>query len=280
MKMLTRLGSAAFLPFTLLALLPLFSAEASGQAQAAASHSQVSLTADQTAYEPGRALWVGVLFHLDPGWHIYWQDPGDSGTPPKIDWMLPQGFSAGALKWPVPVRLGSGSIIDYGYQNNVLLMAAITTPAGAKGNAFLGADVHYVVCRELCIPEKAHLTLSVAASPDHGEHFSASHPVFEATRQNFPKPAPPAWKVSAKARKDNFTLAVRGLAGADGITFFPADTGVIDNPSPQKLSRVPGGFTLTLKKSDLLTGPVKTLAGLLKVPGQGSFEIRTPVVPE
>ena len=157
-------------------------------------------------------------------------------------------------------------------------MAPITAPAGATGSASLGADVHYVVCRELCIPGKAQLTLSLPASSDHAEHSSASHSVFEATRQKFPKRAPATWKVSAQSGKDAFTLAVHGLAATDGITFFPADTGVIDNPSPQKLSRISGGFTLTLKKSDLLTGPVKTLAGLLNVPGQGSFEITAAVV--
>lgn len=272
--MAPRLPSIASL---LIAFLAFSTGAGSARAQSGApTHAQLSLVADQSAYQPGRPLWLGVLFHLDPGWHIYWQDPGDSGTPPKIRWILPPGSSAGALKWPVPVRLGSGSIIDYGYQNEVLLMAPITVPA-ATGNVSFGADVHYVVCRELCIPGKAQLTLSLPASPDKSEHLSASHPAFDAARRKFPKPAPAAWKISAQSGSDNFTLAVHGLAATDGITFFPADTGVIDNPSPQKLSGIPGGFTLTLKKSDLLTGPVKTLAGLLNVPGQGSFEIAAAV---
>jgi DsbC/DsbD-like thiol-disulfide interchange protein len=241
------------------------------------NHIEVSLVAEQTAYQPGHSLWVGVLFHLDPGWHIYWQNPGDSGTPPRIRWTLPPAFSAGDLQWPVPVRLGSGSIIDYGYQNEVLLMAPLIVPAAATGNASLAADVRYVVCRELCIPGKAQLTLVLPASADRGEHFSASHDLFEATRGKFPKPAPPAWKISSRSEKDQFTLIVRGLAPAQGITFFPGETSVIDNPAPQTMSLVPGGFALALKKSDLLAGPVKTLKGLLNVPGQGSFEISASV---
>ena len=35
---------------------------------------------------------VGVLYRIEPGWHIYWKYSGDSGIPTKIEWQLPQGF--------------------------------------------------------------------------------------------------------------------------------------------------------------------------------------------
>ena len=37
------------------------------------------------AVVPGEAFDVGVLFEMEPGWHVYWRDPGDAGDPPRIE---------------------------------------------------------------------------------------------------------------------------------------------------------------------------------------------------
>ncbi len=105
-------------------------AEAKAQApppSESVSHAKVSLVAENASPPLGKPLWVGLLFQLDPGWHIYWQNPGDSGEPPKVQWLLPRGFRASFFDWPAPIRLGSGSVIDYGYEGQVLLMAPITS---------------------------------------------------------------------------------------------------------------------------------------------------------
>ncbi len=69
-------------------------------------HLKVELISEQATAPPGQPLWVGLLFRLEQGWHIYWQNPGDSGEPPKIRWELPAGFVAGSIRWPQPIRLG------------------------------------------------------------------------------------------------------------------------------------------------------------------------------
>src|SRR4051812_17175943 len=50
---------------------------------------------------------VELAIHMRPaaGWHGYWQNPGDAGLPMDVQWQLPPGFSAGALRYPVPTRL-------------------------------------------------------------------------------------------------------------------------------------------------------------------------------
>ena len=34
---------------------------------------------------------AGLYFKLEPGWHVYWQNAGDAGEPPGINWTLPEG---------------------------------------------------------------------------------------------------------------------------------------------------------------------------------------------
>jgi hypothetical protein len=57
----------------------------------AETHLKVELISEQATSSPGRPLWVGPLFRLEQGWHIYWQNPGNAGEPPKIQWGLPAG---------------------------------------------------------------------------------------------------------------------------------------------------------------------------------------------
>src|SRR5208337_1265104 len=95
-------------------------------------HLKVELISEQATSPPGQPLWVGLLFRLEPGWHIYWQNPGDSGEPPKVQWNLPTGFAASSIRWPQPIRLGSGSVVDYGYEGQVLLMAPIQRSSSRK----------------------------------------------------------------------------------------------------------------------------------------------------
>jgi DsbC/DsbD-like thiol-disulfide interchange protein len=65
----------------------------------------------------GRPFYLGVLFTIDPNWHIYWKNAGDAGIPTRIRWKLPPGFSAGPIEFPTPRRFDlPGNIADFGYK--------------------------------------------------------------------------------------------------------------------------------------------------------------------
>ena len=241
------------------------------------SHAKLEFLADEPSIRPGKQFWIGVLFHLDQGWHIYWQNPGDSGEPPKIQWQMPSGFTIGQIHWPQPVRLGSGSIVDYGYEGSVLLMAPVVPSSGA-GPALIpriSADVKYIVCREICLPGNAHLSLSFPLAHDASELRT----LFEQVRHEFPKPAPAPWKVTAQSDNDYVTLSVRTDSHVERATFFPLVPGQIENSAPQDFASTGHGFRLTLRKSDQLTKPIAVLRGLVVLGPQRAFEVAAPVSP-
>jgi DsbC/DsbD-like thiol-disulfide interchange protein len=254
-------------------------------AQGDTSHAKVELIADRTrASSAGETMWAGVLFHLDPGWHIYWENAGDSGTPPKINWQLPAGYHAGAIRWPTPVRLGHESIVDYGYEGEVLLMVPIERSraqrqgtGGRNGATSISADVRYVVCSDICIPGRAHLNLSLLGNVDSPVETAKWHAIFERTRAELPKPAPASWAVSAQSGKDDFVLSIRPGTGVRSATFFPLNADEIENSAPQAFAPTSDGFRLTLRKSEQLTKPLTSLKGLLVLGRGEAFQVTAPI---
>jgi DsbC/DsbD-like thiol-disulfide interchange protein len=238
------------------------------------SHAKVELITDPGS-KPGQPIWTGVLFQLDPGWHIYWQNAGDSGEPPKIQWNLPAGFRAGAIRWPPPIRLGSGSVIDYGYEDQVLLMVPIEPLARSQPHqtTSIAATVKYVVCREICVSGTAHLNQTFPVAGQTAEERSRQHDLFQKTRAQLPKPRPANWKVSLRSDKDNFLLSVRTGAEVRSATFFPMEPNVIENSDGQVFTASGNGFRLQLRKSEQLVRPVSTLRGVVVLDPGGAYEI-------
>ena len=56
----------------------------------AANKARVKLVGAVSAIQAGVPFDVAVQFDIDKGWHIYWQNAGESGQPPKIKWNLPR----------------------------------------------------------------------------------------------------------------------------------------------------------------------------------------------
>jgi len=246
-------------------------------APVSAPHLTVDLIADNAALAPGRDFQAGLKFNLEKGWHIYWINPGDSGEPPKVQWKLPEGFQAGSIEWPAPVRLPISRLMDYGYEDQVLLMVPIHPPANLKpgGTAQLAATVKWIVCREVCIPGHGDVALTLPVSNETPKP-SADHDLFVKTKTSLPSPAPKNWKQSAIAQKDNLVLTIRTGRPAKSAVFFPLEAEQIENAAPQQVHSTPTGVRIELKKSEQLLKPVLRLQGVAVLDGK-PYEINAPV---
>jgi len=144
----------------ILALIAAFAAAplafaASNSADVAHLHVQLTTLTD-FLHRPG-SNGAGLYFKLEPGWHIYWENPGDSGEPPHIRWTLPDGITAGPLQFPPPSRLPLGPLMDFGYAGEVIFPLELNVAGTAAiGPAILHANVDWLVCREVCIPGRSN----------------------------------------------------------------------------------------------------------------------------
>jgi DsbC/DsbD-like thiol-disulfide interchange protein len=239
-------------------------------------HATLQLISEQDAFVPGKELWVALRFTLDDGWHTYWLNPGDSGEAPRIDWHLPGGFQAGQIQWPYPTRLLNPPFADYGYKHELLLMTALSTPAPRPGETVkIGANVHYLICREVCIPGKKELEMTLPVR-NHAAPAAAAA-LFRVAREKLPRPEPGAWRVAATSFKDEFVVDLPLAKPAMAPEFFPLEEEQIENAAPQRVSAKPGGIRLHLMKSKHLREPVSHLKGVLVVGPGRAYVIDVPL---
>ena len=196
---------------------------------------EASLVADVAAVAPGATFHLGLRLELPAGWHVYWENPGDSGAPTTLAVEGPEGFEIGPTRYPGPERFElGGEITCYGYGDELLLQVEVRAPddlqvgVGARFEARAG----WLICKESCFLGREELTLELPAVAGRPER--AQIELFDAWAERMPRPsplgagavdergAPAAPKTSAawSGPPERPVLEIV-VAGADELDFFP-----------------------------------------------------------
>ena len=93
-------------------------------------HVTARLVSEKTALRPGEVAWLGLSLAMREGWHTYWENPGDSGEATRIAWTLPEGLTAGEIRWPHPRLIPVGPLANYGYEGQVTLLVPMRLAPG------------------------------------------------------------------------------------------------------------------------------------------------------
>jgi len=153
---------------------------------------EVRLLIDATP-APGRLARVGALFHMDPGWHVYWRNPGDSGLATRVRWQV-DGAELGPLAWPAPEVFRDEELAQssYGYTDSVLLASDLVRLAPPGGPRAVRVETDFLVCKDQCIPGRVSLSrdldraLAGSGSPELARR---THALFERFAARVPRPA-------------------------------------------------------------------------------------------
>ena len=158
-------------------------------AVAAARHIQPELVVERAA-RAGETVWLAVVMRPAPGWHGYWQNPGDAGLGLRLKWA--QGAVAGPAtfgppRYPVPETLLIAGLMNHVYNRDYALLVPFAVPASARAGQVLPISAHadWLACtREVCVPERGELaaTVRIAAVPGPAD------PRFDGWRAALPAP--------------------------------------------------------------------------------------------
>ena len=229
---------------------------------------RVDLLSEVAALTPGQTFWVGLHQRISPGWHTYWMNPGDSGEPPRIEWSLPSGFTAGEIAWPFPERIPAGPAMTYGYSGEVVLPIPVTPPTALEPGArvTLRGRASWLVCEQTCIPEEAPIALTLAVARGAPAPDPRGAPLIAAARRNVPTPSP--WAATFVAASETVSFTVEARLMADRITdvwFYPARWGAIDLTAPQQVRVDSGGIRLDVARGPLRDAATAPIEGVLVV---------------
>jgi thiol:disulfide interchange protein/DsbC/DsbD-like thiol-disulfide interchange protein len=210
---------------------------------------------------PGEVLLLGLVVKHDPHWHTYWRNPGDSGLPTEISVNAPSGWNVGPIRWPAPQRIPIGPLVNYGFENVIVLPMPITADSTGKnrGTATFSAKVQWLMCKDVCIPGEAQVSVDLDLGQSNAlkvgkpTAFKTLFDEMERRTPKFEKQAVHAAKgntlsIQIALSADEFsTLSAMHAKLADGsaklagdtFSFFPYAADVVPAPAAQGAYLIP-----------------------------------------
>src|SRR5690606_15090345 len=155
-----------------------------------------------------------------------WKNPGDSGMETTVTWTLPEGFSAGELEYPTPMRLPfGGELLNFAYEGASTLLVTLTPPANLKPDSAvpITAKAAWLVCDDQQGgPEDGGLVL--AAPLADGPAGPARRALLAPGRAAMPIPVDgPVRGTTARERVTLGSPWVRDDARVEQVLLFPLE---------------------------------------------------------
>ena len=228
---------------------------------------------------PGETLTLALLFRPDPGWHGYWSNPGDAGYGMRLDWRLPEGWTAGEPQYPVPHKLLIAGLMNHVYEGEYAVLVPIEVPTSAAVANIVPIEVKgdWLVCTDkICVPESATLTLRLTS----GE--APRDPRFDTWRAALPPllDSPARFELT----QDRLRIAIPLPASLElqDPHVFLENTQLVDYAAVQTFMREGDLLVAEIPRKGLAEG-AEVVSGILKLDDAGNgvtFEASPGDVPQ
>jgi len=258
---------------TLVAMLAAFAAPASAQ-----NHIKATLVAETRAPAPGKPVTIAIRMQPEPGWHGYWQNPGDAGLSAQLHWTLPKGVTVSAPRYPVPERLVIADLMNHVFNAEHALLVTLTPPADlAKGTALpLRLAIDRLACTDkICVPEHDDLALDLAlgdggiAAPDRAR--------FDQWRMKLPRPLGSEAHFQVDGATIRIGIPYPASRPVRDSWFYAISENAIGYAAPQKVSRAGDMLVIETAKAGYGFASPKTLEGVVSLgKGEGLAISATP----
>ena len=187
---------------------------------------------------PGGTVMLAIHMTPEPGWHGYWQNPGDAGFGMRLDWHLPKGARTASPLYPVPEALLVSGLMNHVFSHDYAVLVPLTLPADAPLGASLPVSVtaDYLVCTQtICVPEQAHLAtrITIAQGPQ------SPSPSFSAWRAKLPAPLGASAHLALASGQLRIAIPFPATTSLSHPHLFLIDDGLIQYAAPQHFARGP-----------------------------------------
>ena len=252
-------------------------------------HTRVALFAESATPAPGKPLRIAIRMTPKPGWHTYWEHPGDSGMPTRARWTLPPGAAAGQLRYPTPDTFLVDGIMNHVYKGTAVLLADISVPGSASGAFPIALKLDWLVCDDRsCVPESADLDIQLKTGS--GTPDPANRVLFADAQAAMPVPLPERGAFALSGDRIRISIPFAGTAGVERAHFFPLGDDMTLFAAPQRVEGtdtaliidtqpVPGMMTPAEVRGVLRVESGATARGFTVEAAAGPVAAGTPIAP-
>jgi DsbC/DsbD-like thiol-disulfide interchange protein len=132
--------------------------------------------------DAGAPAQLAVVLAVPKGWHIYWENPGQSGLPTDAQLTVTSGAPGKAPpidvtgpRWPVPKRFVTDGLFSYGYEGDTGFVFDVVAPAVDR--LVVTADVRWLLCKDLCVTGSGSASATVPVRATKGAAKPSADPV-------------------------------------------------------------------------------------------------------
>lgn len=215
----------------------------------------------------GGSVTVALLFTPEPGWHGYWENPGDAGLGLQLEWSLPEGVTAGKPRFPVPKPLLIGGLMNHVYEAPHVALVDLQLPSGLKEGTALPISIaaNWLACTDtICVPQQDRFETRLTIGSGAIEETQRKR--FDGWRALTPVPLDREAHFAVAGKRYQIAIPYPASAPLDRPYFFALTQNRIRYAAPQ-LARRNGDWLVIESEAGTEPGPVE---GLLRIgEGQG-----------
>ena len=224
--------------FILLLISLLLLPTANAQVPGTTRNITAQIAAETTTPAPGDTVTVAIVMEPKAGWHDYWLNPGDAGTPLELDWRLPPGVTAGPIRAPVPETLIVGGFMNHIYSKDHAFLIDLKIAPSVRLEQALPVRVaaRWAACSDtVCVPEGGTLTVDLIAGKRGVD--AASRTRFDAWRSALPVPLDRQGRYTITGKRIDVAIPYPRSAGVEKVWFFARTESVVRYAAPQSAHR-------------------------------------------
>ena len=201
------------------------------------------------------AFYVGVRLEMQDGWHTYWENPGDSGSPFEATWKTDAGVIIENVSWPTPQTIPYPPLMTFGYEGDVVFPFQVFRSLDTELTE-ISLDFDFLICADICIPEQATLTLDLTSA--------SSSDLLDQAIDNLPTKLV---KTKSTVSGDELKVVFQSPKEFSSAYIFPREGNLFVYTPNQVITAIEDNiFEITLP---LAQEEVESFSGIISLDGQG-----------
>ncbi len=258
--------------FILLLIALVLVPSAHAQLPGAPQNIRASIETETNNPAPGDTVTVAIIMDPKPGWHDYWLNPGDAGTPLELEWQLPAGVTAGPIRAPVPETLIVSGFMNHIYKEKhaFLIDLKIAPSVQPRQQMDIKVDARWSACTDIvCVPEGGSLTVPLTVGS--GAISESQRARFDVWRGALPVPLDRQAIYEIDGKRISVAIPYPKSATAENVWFFAKTENVLRYAAMQSARRTGDWLVVTGETDKAFAGQID---GLLRFNDAQGLEVR------